>query len=342
MFSKPLNELIILMEAVHPGRSNPELQTHMVEMPLSAIYVEREIIFTNLPFANGKFDDCSFRDAPQLRLNFVVDENRRRVQEHFVLVCRWKSVEYAGIHGRSGKHGALLRLRQHEADARHSIPDAALEHWWRSEEELGKAPTQIPPGWSITVDGDDQLSANAARPGFVPEKRVAADFACGIGGSMTGIESAGLRVGLCLDKDIDAIKSIRVGFTLARSSILHMKFDEYCALPRRDRVDTLHLSYPCQPYSPMNTRISTEAGRIRNEENMDAALCAIDLARALRPKQITLEQTAGILRASKVESFSRLVNQLTSCHYSLRWKIVKGIEHGVPSMRPRLVIFAAW
>lgn len=350
LFSNQLNELVVLMQGVHTDRADPDLATHMVDRPLSDVLVEREIIFTNLLYARGKFNDYSFRDAHDQRLELDPGKNERlaphgkkwSAYDHYVLVCRWKSVEYAGKHGQRGECGALLRLRQHEADARHGIPDAALEHWWRVGEELGRAPTQIPPGWTIPIDGEDELSANAARPPLVPQEHVAADFGCGVGGSMAGIESAGLRVVLCLDKKMEAIKSIRAGFALDPQSILHMTFHEFCTVKPHCRVDTLHLSYPCQPNSPANTNTRTLEGLRRNEENLDAAMCIIQLAQILRPKQITFEQTFGILHSKKVGAFCKMVNELTTLSHSLRWKVVKCTEHGVPSIRKRLLIFAAW
>jgi len=102
------------------------------------------------------------------------------------------------------------------------------------------------------------------------------------------------------------------------------------------RVDVLHISTPCQMWSPAKTT----AGK--NDESNYASLFAISaLIRRIKPRIITLEQTFGILHAAFEWEFRALVQMLTMHGYSVSWRLVELQKLGLASRRRRLLMEAA-
>ena len=54
---------------------------------------------------------------------------------------------------------------------------------------------------------------------------------------------------------------------------------------------------------------------------------------------VTLEQTDGLL--NRPEWFRSLVMMFTDLGFSLSWKVLHGVEYGVPQTRKRLFLLAA-
>lgn len=148
---KAANELCALLFAVDPGDKNPTIYSQLVDVALDKVLSKRTIILTNRVFGgyygkSRKFKDLSFRDYRQ-----PVNEAKDRG----VLVCRWKYIEYGDEAGRAGKHGAIIQLREAEADPGRGIPDAAKVYWWRETDHRAE-PRVFHLGATIDFTGDDQ------------------------------------------------------------------------------------------------------------------------------------------------------------------------------------------
>ncbi|KAG5949459.1 hypothetical protein E4U53_005863 [Claviceps sorghi] len=102
------------------------------------------------------------------------------------------------------------------------------------------------------------------------------------------------------------------------------------------RPDILHMSPPCQFFSPAHTRSCAH-----DEENTDAILCSHALVRKLRPRLVTLEETFGLRFEQHQDYFHSLIGDLTQLGYSVRWKVVDLCTWGSAQTRKRLVIIAA-
>ena len=105
---------------------------------------------------------------------------------------------------------------------------------------------------------------------------------------------------------------------------------------QRIRVDALHLSPPCQFFSPAHTRESA-----RDDENIFALFGCHDLIEKTRPRVVTLEQTFGLTHMQHKQYFDSLLGHFTYFEYGVRWKIVHLHDWGLAQDRKRLIIIAA-
>ncbi|CAD6444657.1 d10d493d-7733-4ca6-866c-186fe9bfdcee [Sclerotinia trifoliorum] len=170
------------------------------------------------------------------------------------------------------------------------------------------------------------------------------DAFCGAGGTTRGAVMAGLRVKWGFDFDHHACTTWRLNFPYA--TCYEMSSDRFVALatpspyssfiPNDVKVDVLHLSPPCQYFSPAHTQEG------KNDEMNTASLFAVAaVIKVAKPRVVTLEQTFGILYPRFRGYFSSLILMFTSCGFSLRWAIVPLAQWGVPQRRFRLIIIAS-
>lgn len=116
-----------------------------------------------------------------------------------------------------------------------------------------------------------------------------------------------------------------------------MAIDEFIQVEKRPRrVDVLHLSPPCQFFSPAHTREGQN-----DQENIDALYSCMELVRKCTPRIITLEQTFGITHDRHSQHFWGLIAQFTDLGYSVRWKVVRLCSWGSFQDRKRLIIIAS-
>ncbi|KAK4077500.1 uncharacterized protein Triagg1_3832 [Trichoderma aggressivum f. europaeum] len=117
-----------------------------------------------------------------------------------------------------------------------------------------------------------------------------------------------------------------------------MSIDEFIrdTKDRLMRVDVLHLSPPCQYFSPAHTRES-----IHDETNVCALFACRELINKLRPRLVTLEQTFGITHERHHQYLRGLIGDYTQLGYSVRWKVVRLCTWGLAQDRKRLIILAA-
>lgn len=101
-------------------------------------------------------------------------------------------------------------------------------------------------------------------------------------------------------------------------------------------VDILHLSPPCQYWSPAHTRPGRD-----DERNMASLFSVLGLVMIVKPRIATLEQTFGLHTPHFRPYFNAVVNMFTSMGYSIRWAIVQLADWGLPQSRKRLIMVAS-
>ena len=141
---------------------------------------------------------------------------------------------------------------------------------------------------------------------------------CGGGGATRGASMAGLLIKWGNDCWPAANETWEKNFPQA--SIFKEQIDEVIKQAQRGRrdlrVDILHMSPPCQPYSPAHTVQGV------NDESNEAALFACEpILKAAKPRIATLEQTFGITSPKCRFFLQSLIRQFIDAGYSLRWKI---------------------
>lgn len=159
------------------------------------------------------------------------------------------------------------------------------------------------------------------------------DAFCGGGGMSSGARSAGLTNAWSFDFNIDAVTTYTRNFPDCETYFVSV--NDFVALPPEDLlVDVVHLSPPCQPHSPAHTIAGKD-----DDRNEASLFCVKECLEVSRPRMVTLEQTDGIL--NRQEWFRSLVMCFTDLGFSISWKVLHGVEYGVPQTRKRLFILAA-
>nr|POE59246.1 modification methylase ngomiv [Quercus suber] len=368
MFPKIKNELCIMQFGAHPRCKETKLEDYMVDRPINEVRRLREIIFTNRLFGGtlsmSRFQDLSFRDAKDLRSKGYINQhdalNAKYVDDHAVLVARYISVQFSGRQGEKGWTGALLRLRERHSDPGKGIPDAALVYWWRELAMYGKAPSAFPPGYMHDLTKDEepvgQRNTEAQKSGRehstdrsnmscskAPQPRLHFDVCAGAGGAATGVQMAKskthvFKIAFLLDEWSAACSTLRRAFPEA--TILLEDIHKFCT--KNDGIDyrvaTAHISFPCQPYSCAHTRLG-----VNDDRNRDTGYSTEPILRKIRARHLTFEQTKGIvsMKTKNKGAFSKMIHQLTTLQFNVRWKIVNAADHVNAHARERLIVFAS-
>jgi DNA (cytosine-5)-methyltransferase 1 len=166
------------------------------------------------------------------------------------------------------------------------------------------------------------------------------DLCTGAGGMASGARQAGLRVNFLLDHWKPACETLRLNFKNMHTNILLKTIHDFCtekwSAAYFEKVDALHISFPCQPHSPVHT----VEGK-NDSDNIATAYSVGEILEKCMPRVVTFEQTSGIVTHRGGTHFSSLIRQITDAGYSVRWKICNLADYGNVQPRKRLIIIAA-
>ena len=301
---------------------------------LAAVVKIRELVTTNQQFPSLSYRET---DPGSIRLG------KDYIVGHCRLVCRWI---YLNI---SKNEGFLRRVTGDESDDGFSIPQDHLRYAYRGPTTTGGDSL----GWLDTEEAFDRKErmrccfidplafhhrpTDMPRRGRLQRTYTFGDAFCGCGGASRGAHGAGLRVAWGFDQDSHAIATYHANFPYARCEGIAVN-DFITALNEDYKVDVLHLSPPCQTFSPAKTRVGP------NDESNEASFLAIDeLLKKTRPRIVTLEETFGLTRTGDhLPWFNAMIQSLTRFGFSVRWKVFNLQDFGLPQPRKRLFLFASW
>jgi DNA (cytosine-5)-methyltransferase 1 len=321
---KRKNELVWVLE-VKNSNFEASFKPNPTEVRLIDAVGIRNVTFTNQQYPEMSlktYNDGGFRNA-------------RDELSNGPLFCRWKSIRSVGERKQKFED-CLVHLSYEEADPKPKArirPEVVRDIWRGSRTALG--------GSHFTTRNS---SINLASPGLeTPSEQIQqytfGDAFCGAGGCSSGASQAGLRVNWGFDKDKDAISvyAANLGRRDGAES-LNEAVDEFCGRSDINRfmVDLLHMSPPCQPFSAAHT-IPSE---MQDEINQAALLSVGHLLEKIKPRVATIEETEGLINRH-VEWFNALINIFITLGYSVRWKVIRCQDYGVPQQRKRLFIIAA-
>lgn len=171
------------------------------------------------------------------------------------------------------------------------------------------------------------------------------DAFCGAGAASRGAKEAGLDPSWACDKNADACTTFHLNFPdtiLFRERIQHVVSN-----PNIDPMtDILHISSPCQPYSSARRG---SAGR-KDKENIAASMAIGSMLDKMKPRIATFENVTALMERVKItdhgvdvrDCWDKISQQITSRGYSVRWKIMKFHEYGLPQRRKRRIMIASW
>jgi DNA (cytosine-5)-methyltransferase 1 len=326
MMPKRRNE-VVLVRQVPVSNAHNCFADHD-EISIKGIRRNRKVLFTN-----QSFPEVSLRDDEAATSNPAFDVN------HGPLFCRWSYTRVVNDRRKSVEN-IVERIDEQHADKSSrpnnkitSVPEQYVrDEWRRFTTNLGGSHHVRES--TFNLDGTARMADTQAY--------TFGDAFCGAGGVSRGALDAGLRLMWAFDFNGEAMASYRTNFAHHGADCRHESVDQFIAHISRlveltdVLVDVLHISPPCQPFSPAHTIPSPE----RDEMNQAALPAVWQLVEKLKPRVVTIEETEGLFTRHS-EWFFLLVNTFTCFGYSVRWKVVQCHSYGVPQSRKRLLIIAA-
>lgn len=319
------NEVCRIIE-IEMDDPRPSSEQSVIEVTLDMIHsIPRDLHKTNKPFPECRFDPEAY----------PTKEKRETLAP---LTCRWEQkMLYPDRryrrHQRPVDGEFLKHLTENDVPKkRHRTSDAARLAQWRGV-ETRRGGSYVP-----TLDRDTSLEGiqkrqDGYRVRVEGQRYTVADMFSGAGGFTTGAKRAGFRVETAVDYWARANATYRANHPEVD---LHgtdvAKFCNDLTAPRGP-VDVVHLSPPCQTWSPAHTC----AGR-NDRANVQALFACAHVVSALRPRLVTLEQTFGLAQERHLAFFNALARSLAGLGYSLAWKVVRLVDFGLPQARKRLVL----
>ncbi|KAI3321042.1 S-adenosyl-L-methionine-dependent methyltransferase [Xylariaceae sp. AK1471] len=331
------NEVAMILHVDNDDKRSEEIQA-AIEVSIAEVSKPRYCHFTNADF-------------PRHRTVLGVHSSIADVERNGVLMCRWRCIfQYKDASTRmnyidsAGKNAAPAEFIVEHLSAKHFIktrfrvPEPDRLFAWRGGRVRGG---EYDPGDSQIQGPVVQLDGKEESEWVLVEKKQGqrytfGDMFCGAGGASLGAQKAGFHVKVGCDHNPGACNTYREVFPdteLHESDI----FDFITSVDNSKlRVDVLHLSPPCQFWSPAHT-----VAGVNDDANIAVLFSCHELIKKHRPRLFTLEQTFGILHPRFEYYFNALIHGFTENSYSVRWKIVNLIDWGSPATRKRLVMIGS-
>ncbi|KAL2183400.1 S-adenosyl-L-methionine-dependent methyltransferase [Thermothelomyces heterothallicus CBS 203.75] len=321
------DEVTMISVFDYPSAARWDQQHSLVKTSASNILCARELRITNAPFPDhGAGSGPSGHGSPE----------RRWAEKQAPLVCRFRfQIRYVGSSRDKPLEHALIRIGEDEADPDCKIPDSINLNRWRG----GK----VPGGSHRPGGGPSQpvCDLESSEPGSPPrlsrgQRYTAGDVFSGAGGAARGIERAGVHLEFVVDNWNHAVETLRSNFP--QTKVYALSVADYCDSEetRGKKVDLLHLSPPCQVFSPAHTISGKD-----DEANIEAFLTCPRVVERSRPRIFTVEETFGLLWPAHRGHLHRLIRGFVRLGYSLRWRCVRLSSYGVPQTRQRLLMIGS-
>ncbi|KAG7291619.1 hypothetical protein NEMBOFW57_001638 [Staphylotrichum longicolle] len=320
LLPRRLNEVVLVAET---RTSHVDQRDALLSVSERDVKCCRELRLTNSPFPSYRFSPEQYES-----------NGKMWVENHAPLVCRFRyDIHYKGDNEKPCEW-AITRITESDADSKFRISDDQNLSRWRG----GKVH-----GGSYSASGFSQPVVDLEKPFHHPrrpirshgQKYTAGDVFAGAGGASRGIERAGVKLVFAVDHWDPAAQSLRSNFRDTR--IYNMEVTDFITSKETTcDVDILHLSPPCQFWSPAHT----VAGK-NDEKNIAVLFACTHLIQKFRPRLFTVEQTFGILSPKFSGYFNTLIHGFTEFGYSVRWKVIPLADYGVPQLRKRLIMIGS-
>ena len=301
----------------------------------------RELIVTNRPFPQLSFREDSFR----MPTDWTCD--------YGPLVCRtsyWEQNRHAGVietvkidicDDYAAANDLRAGFRGHTVFFGAATKASASEEQWNREERQ-RVRYRDPLRFycrseAMHLNSIVDLTSDNADNSLPKRRYTFLDAFCGAGGTSRGAKGAGLKVLYGFDHDLAAVESWSKNFTGA--TCWAMAAHEFITVDTEDfKVDILHLSPPCQPYSPAHTVPG------QHDDANEATFLAVEgILEKAKPRVVTLEETFGLTRTDvNKEWFTAIIQIFTKLGFSVRWNVFDLRDFGLPQPRKRLFVVASW
>lgn len=154
------------------------------------------------------------------------------------------------------------------------------------------------------------------------------DFCSGIGGGRLGLEQAGLQ---CVGRsETSRLADTTYRFMHNTENDINYGNLKKITGEKIPAFDLLIAGFPCQTFSVIGRKdgFSDDRGQI-----------IFQLARILRetqPKCFILENVKGLVTHDKGRTIKVILDELTNSGYTVSYRVLTSLEHGVPQMRQRV------
>ncbi|KAI1286563.1 S-adenosyl-L-methionine-dependent methyltransferase [Xylaria venustula] len=319
----------------------PEEHQGAIELPVNDAVKVRNCHFTNADF-------------PEHPTNIGIYNTKDELEEQGVLMCRWRCIfKYKNSETRiahlnqTRKDAAPCEYSVEHLNAKHTnkkrfrVSESSRFNAWRGWKVRGgehdpENESSTVKGLVVHLDGDSEEDPELLMIEKKPGQRYTfGDMFCGAGGASCGAQKAGFQVTIACDHHNGACKTYSKVFP----GVQLYQMDVFDFIQHEDlkiRLDIIHLSPPCQFWSPAHT-----VNGVNDDANIAALFACREIVRKCKPRLFTLEQTYGILNPCFEWYFNSLIHGFTENNYSIRWKIVDLVDWGSPATRRRLIVIGS-
>jgi DNA (cytosine-5)-methyltransferase 1 len=192
-------------------------------------------------------------------------------------------------------------------------------------------------------DGFLAYAAELRKQGY----RLAADLFSGAGGLSLGLEDAGYRVVLGIDRDKEATETHRHhfgGLTLDWDLGKPERIAQVSHLVKSAGIELLAGGPPCQPFSRAGR--SKIRHRVINgfsdpsSERRDLWRSFLEVVTTAHPQAVLMENVPDMALDKDMFILRTMVHDLESRGYSVEERVVDTSQYGVPQFRQRLILVA--
>jgi DNA (cytosine-5)-methyltransferase 1 len=157
------------------------------------------------------------------------------------------------------------------------------------------------------------------------------EICAGAGGQALGLEQAGFSHAAAVEIDPDACDTLRrnrgADWKIIEGDVASLDGHGFAG------VDLFAGGVPCPPFSV--------AGRqLGDADERDLFPEALRLIAEIRPRAVMLENVRGLATARFDGYRGQVLQRLAGLGFRTWWQLVNASEHGVPQLRPRLVLIA--
>ncbi|KAI9711206.1 MAG: hypothetical protein M1820_002193 [Bogoriella megaspora] len=257
-----------------------------------------------------------------------------------ILVCRWQYIrtfkDYESKCRGRIQDLCVTRLKDKHCTSRYALNDYQV--WQNAKKGSSPQKRSKNGAWTSSLSSAlTCLTSTSSMQASQPKIYKCAEGFCACGGATAAFKDAGFTLGWCFDLCENACNTHRKNFPEANCEMIDCK--DFGKTAGRDYTcDHVHLSPPCQWCSRANRQ------RDNLPEDDPNRACFLEVPRLIalsKCRTFSLEETDGILDTRQFPYFRKVVGEITTMGFSVRWKIVPLDEHGNVHRRKRLTLFGA-